>query len=391
MSPELFDPEQFGFEKCRRTKESDCYALGMVILEVLSGQAPFPRDVDVVVMRKVTKGDRPGKPQGAEGAWFTDDLWETLTLCWSSWPGSRPTIEAVLDCLKRVSGTWQPLPLGVGGDVETDSDDEFSFTVSGPRTSLHSISNPSLTLKGRVSGSTLKQRLPRLSAVPSTPGSLPLGSSDTFAGNADAREDGVKLDPTTLAQPPGSETSVDSSTPKLPRKKLQLLPRSKPVMEENEADKGSIHSSEGEGTNGTPLPMSEAEARKEAADAADEFFSARNIDESECYFTKLPSEYRHLLVYKMVSRAVESKEADVVLVTDAFARAATKELCSISAFEEGFLPVAELLDDIVIDAPRAFQLMATLMKGARLDKDEERRGRIAQKLLDGDKLVGLLS
>ena len=37
MSPELFDPESFGLQEGRPTKASDCYALGMVIYEVLSG------------------------------------------------------------------------------------------------------------------------------------------------------------------------------------------------------------------------------------------------------------------------------------------------------------------------------------------------------------------
>jgi serine/threonine protein kinase len=42
MSPELLDPDRFGRENGRPTKDSDCYALGMVILEVLSGKPPFP-------------------------------------------------------------------------------------------------------------------------------------------------------------------------------------------------------------------------------------------------------------------------------------------------------------------------------------------------------------
>jgi len=137
MSPELLDPERFGFEKCRRTRESDGYALGMVILEVLSSRVPFPRDGPLIVMRKVIDGDRPGRPQGAEGPWFTDDLWETLELCWSPFPKSRPAVEVVLDCLKRASPTWRPLPPSVDEDVEIDTDDEFSFTVSGHGTFPH--------------------------------------------------------------------------------------------------------------------------------------------------------------------------------------------------------------------------------------------------------------
>jgi translation initiation factor 4G len=188
-------------------------------------------------------------------------------------------------------------------------------------------------------------------------------------------------------------TSVDpgvGGTPGPQRKKLQLLPRSKPIEEEKKVDVGSEDCSEDEGDDGTPQVMSEDEASKRIVEDIREFFSIRNIDESEEYFARLPSEYHHRLVDKMVSRAIESKEADGKLVADAFARAAEKNLCSISAFEEGFLPIAELLDDIAIDAPKALQLMATMIKGAGLDKDEGRRTRIAQKSMDGDKLLELL-
>ena len=145
MSPELLNPEEFDLEKCQRTKESDCYALGMVLLEVLSGQPPFPRDANHTVILKVTKGDRPARPQGAEGAWFTDDLWEILEMCWSPWPRSRPTVEVVFDCLKRVSTACRLLPLSVGGNAEADTGDEHSFTASGPGTFPYPIPNLSLT------------------------------------------------------------------------------------------------------------------------------------------------------------------------------------------------------------------------------------------------------
>jgi translation initiation factor 4G len=92
----------------------------------------------------------------------------------------------------------------------------------------------------------------------------------------------------------------------------------------------------------------------------------------------------------MVSRAIRTKEANGKLVADAFTRAAKKKLCSISAFEEGFLPVAGLLDKITINTPEAFQMMATMMKGAGLNNDKERRTKIAQKLSDSDKLLKLL-
>ena len=72
----------------------------MVILEVLSGQVPFARDNEVTVIRKVLNGERPERP---EEVWFTDDLWGTLKQCWSPRPETRPTVEAILECLDRVS------------------------------------------------------------------------------------------------------------------------------------------------------------------------------------------------------------------------------------------------------------------------------------------------
>lgn len=196
------------------------------------------------------------------------------------------------------------------------------------------------------------------------------------------------------SRPSSRRTSVDlgaGGALEPQRKKLQLLPRSKPVEEENKANGGSPDHSEDEGGDDLAQAMSEAEANKKIAEDIKEFFSVRNIDESEEYFTKLPPEHHHRLIEKMVSKAIESKEADGKLVAGAFARAVEKDLCAVSAFEEGFLPIAEALDDIAIDAPKAFQIMATMMKGAGLDKDEERRTKIAQKSMDSDKLFELLA
>ena len=96
MSPELFDPE---IQDHRPTKYSDCYALGMVIWEVLSGHIPFYQIANWVISCKILRGDRPERPQGAEGVWFTDEVWEVLGFCWATQPESRPSIEGVLQCL----------------------------------------------------------------------------------------------------------------------------------------------------------------------------------------------------------------------------------------------------------------------------------------------------
>ena len=122
MSPELLDPDQFESSDGRPTRESDCYSLGMVIYEVLSGKAPFAQLRELIVMRKVLEGERPSMPEGAEGAWFTDELWATLNLCWATRPEDRLSIEAVLERLSQVSGIWVPPSPRAKDDSENDSD-----------------------------------------------------------------------------------------------------------------------------------------------------------------------------------------------------------------------------------------------------------------------------
>lgn len=146
MSPELLHPEEFGFEDSHPTRESDYYALGMVILEVLSGQAPFSRYKDFIVMRKVIDGEHPERP---EGPWFTDDLWSTLKQCWSSKPKERPAINAVLDCLGRHSATRKS-PLGVEGDVGADNDSDSVAGNYADRAALGDSDHLSVSPQGAL-------------------------------------------------------------------------------------------------------------------------------------------------------------------------------------------------------------------------------------------------
>jgi serine/threonine protein kinase len=121
MSPELFFPDQFDLKDSRPTKESDCYALGMVIYEVLSGQVPFASLNKFTIPQKLIDGERPGRPGGAEGVLFADDLWGMLGLCWATQPNSRPSIEVVYESLDQVSGTWKPLPPQANNGTDDES------------------------------------------------------------------------------------------------------------------------------------------------------------------------------------------------------------------------------------------------------------------------------
>ena len=141
MSPELIDPGSFGLAGNRPTKESDCYALGMVIYEVLSGRAPFDQLKDFVVMRRIIDGSRPERPQGEEGAWFTDPLWKTVELCWTPEPRDRISAKTILLGLEGSTPSLEPISLRADGDVEADADDRLDedssmFSQFHPRPTL---------------------------------------------------------------------------------------------------------------------------------------------------------------------------------------------------------------------------------------------------------------
>ena len=145
MSPELLDPEPFGLEGGRPTRQSDCYALGMMVYEVLGGRAPFAQYDDSIVTQKVLRGERPGRPRGDRGKLFTDDILGLLELCWKPQPGDRPNVEDVLLGLGGNPLPSRPTSDEVGG-MEMDRGVRTGTTTGESSTFLCLISGSTLNI-----------------------------------------------------------------------------------------------------------------------------------------------------------------------------------------------------------------------------------------------------
>lgn len=138
MGPELLIPTKFGLTESIPTKQSDCYALGMVIYEVLSGLKPFAPFEGPALLLKVLDGERPERPDGSQGVGFTDNIWWLLERCWSFHPDDRPRLKTVLRCLQESTSSSRSSYGEIY--VETDSDDrseDTSISDSGVSCYVH--------------------------------------------------------------------------------------------------------------------------------------------------------------------------------------------------------------------------------------------------------------
>jgi translation initiation factor 4G len=155
------------------------------------------------------------------------------------------------------------------------------------------------------------------------------------------------------------------------RKRLHLLPRSvaPPAVPSSIDDNNPVEpTSSLAATFEEPPSMTEEQARIKVEEDLKEFMQIRDLDEAVGYFESLPSDMRYLLVDKFVTK-MDSKESDVVLICELFERVASSGLCSMEVFEQGFAPTIEALDDISLDVPSAYAVMARLLRASKLPRE----------------------
>ncbi|KIO20541.1 hypothetical protein M407DRAFT_81433, partial [Tulasnella calospora MUT 4182] len=98
QSPELLQ------DACRRTFQSDVYAFGITVYEVLSGREPYAHHTGIasIITSVIFNGERPPKdPLTAPGGTSYLQFWDESSKCWAEDSSLRPRIIDVLSRLDR--------------------------------------------------------------------------------------------------------------------------------------------------------------------------------------------------------------------------------------------------------------------------------------------------
>ncbi|KAG8752330.1 hypothetical protein FRC12_012029 [Ceratobasidium sp. 428] len=188
----------------------------------------------------------------------------------------------------------------------------------------------------------------------------------------DARSGMGSRKPSVDLRPGGSPAAESGSV----RKRLNLLPRTKPT--ETEGEKG-----EDEGTPelaaAAPAPMSEADAQKKVKEDIKEYLGVANVEEAIMALEGLPAEHHHIYVDRMVGAVLDGGNEVIVLAEKLFTAIHKQQACSVAAFERGLLPTVEMADDLSIDMLKTYEWLARLMHAAGIERPqaEELAGKIS--------------
>ncbi|KAG9023484.1 hypothetical protein FRB95_013005, partial [Tulasnella sp. JGI-2019a] len=189
-APRWTSPELIDSDTPRKTKDSDVYAFGMTIVEVLTGRVPFYHLLSSFQVYKAIAVDnqRPKfEPLSCNGRDFRD-LWELAESCWQKNPDDRPDAD---DILKRLASLGQKPVEYHDGESQGDNSRSRSQGLIGEQ-----CATPNPCIDPSDSVATTRRRvsvcdMPRLSlsskcshTVSILPPGKPLssGSCDFFRG-----------------------------------------------------------------------------------------------------------------------------------------------------------------------------------------------------------------
>jgi len=102
MAPEILHVPDNTDDIYPSSLKGDVYSFGMTLLEVYTGNVPFPnRRFYAAAVFDVVNGIRPPRPIDCSKP--TDGVWEIITSCWEHDPLKRPNIDAVQAWFRVVS------------------------------------------------------------------------------------------------------------------------------------------------------------------------------------------------------------------------------------------------------------------------------------------------
>ncbi|KAG9023713.1 hypothetical protein FRB95_012575 [Tulasnella sp. JGI-2019a] len=172
-----------------RTSKTDIYALGMTIVEILTGQAPFPNvGSSSKVSLVVSQGYRPPfEPTSRRGKDFWP-LWKLAAACWRHTPGDRPTAAEVMERVTHFLLTVPPRCIGMNSHQSSDIWPVRLQELDEPNNTLHELrSTPFST--GCIEGRTMEEHedLTSTQRHRNIENDNGIGT-DTGSGNNDRRE-----------------------------------------------------------------------------------------------------------------------------------------------------------------------------------------------------------
>ena len=225
---------------------------------------------------------------------------------------------------------------------------------SGSSRALHSMNrNPS------ESGSS--RNIHAIARVPSESG-LTRNPSEPGKSRTSSRRDLNRRRPSTDFD----QLNAVADSGSVGRRKLQLLPRSVGVPVASSVDSTEDFTLGVTMEEPEPLPsMSESQAKARIEEDVKELFQIHSLPEGIAYFETLPGEYRYLLVDKLISK-IDAKEFDVAFIEKLFARVVDAGVCDEETFERGFASTVAFLDDISVDVPTAYAVIARFLLAAKL-------------------------